>query len=126
VLGFTLSEPIQGDVFLRGRPEYDSSAKVIRFADLDFDLQTQSFLAKTANFLLHGKIQDALAKAATVDIQRYMPKLADIKVPAGDVGEVHVSLRTLQPVGISLDQGHLQAWLRTDGVAVVKVGSARP
>lgn len=126
VLGITLSEPIKGDVFLRGRPEYDSSAKVIRFADLDFDLQTQSFLAKTANFLLHGKIQDALRKAATVDIQRYMPKLADIKVPAGDVGEVHVSLQTLQPVGISLDQGHLQAWLRADGVAAVKVGSARP
>jgi hypothetical protein len=125
VLGITLSEPIQGDIFLRGRPEYDSSSKILRFADLDFDLQTQSYLAKSANFLLHGTIQEALRKAATVDLQRFMPRLSDIKIPAGDVGEVYVSLQTLQPVGISLDQGRLQAWLRTDGNAVVKVGSIR-
>jgi hypothetical protein len=61
-----------------------------------------------------------------VDIQRYMPRLSDLRIPAGDVGELHVSLQTLQPVGISLDQGRLQAWLRTDGNAVVKVGAVHP
>jgi len=123
VLGLTLSEPIQGDIFLRGRPQYDSSLKILRFADLDFDLQTRSFLAKSADFLLHGTIQEALRKAATVDLQRFMPRLSDLRIQTGDVGEMHVALQTLQPVGISLDQGRLQAWLRADGQAVMKVGA---
>jgi hypothetical protein len=124
VLGLTLVEPIRGDIFLRGRPEYDSSAKTLRLADLEFDLQTESYLAKTADFLLHGKILDALRRAATVDLRRFLPRLADLRIPAGDVGELRVSLQALQPVGLSLEGGRLQAWLRAQGHAVVKVGPA--
>jgi len=124
VLGLTLVEPIRGDIFLRGRPEYDSSSKTLRLADLEFDLQTESYLAKTADFLLHGKILDALRRAATVDLRRFLPRLSDLRIPAGDVGELRVSLQALEPVGLSLEGGRLQAWLRAQGHAVVKVGPA--
>jgi hypothetical protein len=125
ILGLTLVEPIQGDIFLRGRPEYDSSAKTLRLADLEFDLQTRSYLAKTADFLLHGKILYALRKAAAVDLRRFLPQLADLRIPAGEAGEVRVSLQDLKPVGLSLEGGRLQAWLRAQGRAVVKVGPVR-
>jgi hypothetical protein len=124
VLGITLLEPIQGEIFLTGHPVYDSASQVVRLADLDFDLNTSSFLAKSANFFLHGKIQSAFAKAAEVDIKKFLPKLSDLKIPVGEVGEMHVSTTSLRPVGISLDQGRLRVWLRAEGSALMKVGAA--
>lgn len=123
VLGVTMLQPFVGDIFLRGKPFFDSASNTVWLADLDFDMQTRSFLMKSADFLLHGTIKDAIAKAAVVDISKFLPKLSDLQVPAGDVGEMGISLQTLRPRGISLDQDHLQAWLQTDGMAVFKVGS---
>lgn len=124
VLGLTLFEPIQGEIFLKGRPEYDSASQVVRLADLDFDLNTSSFLAKSANFFLHGKIQAAIAKAAEIDIKQFLPRLSNLRIPVGAVGEMRVSTTSLRPVGVSLDQGRLRVWLRAEGSALMKVGTA--
>ena len=122
VLGVSLLQPFEGDIFLRGKPLFDSAANTILLSEVDFDMQTRSFLMKSADFLLHGTIKDAIAKAAKVDISSYLPKLSDLRFPAGEVGEVGITLKTLRPKGISLDQGRLEAWLQTDGKAVFKVG----
>ncbi len=125
ILGVTLVEPFHGDIFLRGRPLYDSVRNALVLGDVDFDLQTRSFLVKSANYLVHGRIQEAIAKAAAIDLSRELPRLSDLHLPAGDVGELELSLRSLRPMGISLDQERLRAWMRTDGKAVFKVGRTR-
>lgn len=126
VLGVTLAEPIKGDIFLRGRPEFDTVTNSIHLADLDFETNTESFLVGAANYLLHGTIQSAIQKAAVVDISKFMPRLSDIHLPAGDVGEVQVSIQSLRPLGISLDDGHLRTWLRLEGKTLVRVGAVAP
>ena len=123
VLGITLVLPFEGDIFLKGKPLFDSASNKVLLSEVDFDMQTRSFLANSADFLLHGTIKDAIAKAAVVDISKYMPKLADLRIPAGDVGEVEIALQSLRPMGISLEQDRLAAWLQTDGKAVFKVGA---
>lgn len=125
VLGVRLLQPFEGDIFLKGRPLFDSANNTVLLSDVDFDMQTRSFLMKSADFLLHGTIKDAIAKAATVNISSHMPRVADLRIPTGDVGEMAISLRTLRPMGISLDQGRLQAWMQTDGTATFMVGSGR-
>jgi hypothetical protein len=122
VLGVTLIEPFAGEIFLKGKPLFDSSSNSIRLSEVDFDLQTRSFLTKTADFLLHGTIKDAIAKAAVFDIAKYIPKLADLRIPTGDVGEVAISLERLRPMAISLDKDHLRAWLGAEGRVAYKVG----
>jgi len=52
-----------------------------------------------------------------------LPKVSDLRFPMGDLGTVQVGLQSLHPVGISLDQGRLQAWLRTEGKVQVTVGT---
>ena len=121
ILGVTLLQPFEGEIFLKGTPLFDSASNTVYLSKVDFDLQTQSFLVHSANFLLHSSIQDAIAKAAIVNLSAYLPKLSDLHLPAGDVGEMDVTLQTLRPMGISLEEGHLRAWLQTDGKAVFKV-----
>jgi len=123
VLGVTLIEPFAGEIFLKGKPLFDSSSNTVRLAEVDFDLQTRSFLTNTADFLLHGTIKDAIAKAAVLDLTTFLPRLADLRIPTGDVGEVGITLQRLRPMAISLDKDHLRAWLGTEGRAVYKVGT---
>jgi hypothetical protein len=126
ILGVTLVRPFAGEIFLKGRPMYDSAAGTVRLSEVDFDLQTRSFLTKTADFLLHGTIKDAIAKAAVFDISKFLPRLADLRIPTGDVGEAAISLQRLRPMAISLDKDHLRAWLGAEGRAVYKVGARHP
>jgi len=123
VLGITLLQPFEGDIFLKGKPLFDSASNKVLLSEVDFDMQTRSFLVKSADFLLHGTIKDAIAKAAVVDISKYMPRLSDLRIPAGEVGEVDIALQSLRPMGISLEQDRLAAWLQTDGKALFKVGA---
>lgn len=125
VLGVRLLQPFEGDIFLKGRPLFDSASNTVLLSDVDFDMQTRSFLMKSADFLLHGTIKDAIARAATINISSHMPRVADLRIPTGDVGEMAISLQTLRPMGISLDQGRLHAWMRTDGTATFMVGTGR-
>jgi hypothetical protein len=123
VLGVSLTQPFVGDIFLKGKPLFDSASNTVLLSEVDFDMQTRSFLMNSAAFLLHGTIKEAIAKAAVVDISKYMPRLSDLRIPAGDVGEVNIALQTLRPMGISLEQDRLAAWLQSDGKALFKVGS---
>jgi hypothetical protein len=122
ILGVTLLQPFEGEIFLKGKPLFDSTTNTIRLSEVDFDLQTRSFLTNTADFLLHGSIKDAIADAAKFDISKSLPRLADLRIPTGDVGEVAISLQKLRPMAISLDKDHLRAWLGTGGRAAYKVG----
>jgi|GEM_PF-1370859 len=123
VLGVTLDKPFEGTIFLKGRPEFDTVTRSVRLADADFDVDTKSFLVNSASYLAHGSIQEAIAKAAAVDMAQILPKVSDLRFAMGDLGTVQVGLQSLHPVGISLDQGRLQAWLRTEGKVQVTVGT---
>lgn len=125
VIAATLRQPFRGEVFLRGVPEYDSAANAVRFAHLDFDVSSRSLLVKSAAFLLHGSLQEAIQQAAVVPLGAYLPQFSNIRLPAGGFGQVQVGLRTLQPLGVSITEHDLQAWLRAEGSASLAVGPAR-
>jgi hypothetical protein len=46
---------LNGKVYLKGKPYYDAATTSIRIKDLDYDLDTRNKLAKTADWLAHGK-----------------------------------------------------------------------
>jgi hypothetical protein len=79
---------IVGDVYLRGTPVYDSLTKSIVMNDLDFDLDSEQKLLRTANWLVHGSLKrimkkymvfpigvelEALKKESEVYLQEYEP-----------------------------------------------------
>jgi len=126
VIAVTFAEPFEGEVFLKGAPQYDSLANAVRFADLDFDLASRSFLLSSAAFLLHGTIRDAIAKAAVVPLDKVLQPLAAMKIPVGDGVVADIGVGRIRPLGISIGDSTLQAWVRAEGRAAVAVGPARP
>ena len=55
VVATTLSGALNGKVYLKGKPYYDAPSSSIRLKDLDYDLDTKNKLARTADWLAHGK-----------------------------------------------------------------------
>ncbi len=51
---------LNGTVYLKGRPKYDSTTKAIRLIDTEFDLDSKNKLLKTAGWLLHGALERKL------------------------------------------------------------------
>ena len=50
-----LSGALNGKVYLKGKPYYDAATTSIKIKDLDYDLDTKNKLAKTADWMAHGK-----------------------------------------------------------------------
>jgi hypothetical protein len=123
VVAVRFEEPFRGEVFLRGVPEFDSLTNAVRFAKLDFDLASRNFLVKTASSLLHGTIRDQIAKAAVFPLDRFLEPLRDMRIPIAEGTSALVSVGRLRPLGISLTDSTLQAWVRAEGKAAIQVGS---
>lgn len=126
VIAVTFAEPFEGEVFLRGVPQFDSAANAVRFAGLDFDLASRSFLLRSAAFLLHGTIRDAIAKSAVVPLDAALRPLSSLKIPVGDGVVADIGVGRIRPLGISIGDSTLQAWVRAEGRAAVAVGPSGP
>jgi hypothetical protein len=55
IVATNLTGALNGKVYLKGKPFYDAPSTSIKIKDLDFELDTKNRLAKTANWLAHGK-----------------------------------------------------------------------
>ena len=70
-----LTGSITGDVYLRGKPYYDSERKTISLTDLDYDFDTKNLLQRTANWLLHGTFAKLLEKQLTIPVGPQLDEL---------------------------------------------------
>lgn len=123
VVAVKFLEPFRGEVFLRGIPEFDSVTNSVRFAKLDFDLASRNFLVKTASSLLHGSIRDQISKSAVFPLSRFLDPLQDLRIPVAEGIGAQVSVGRLRPLGISITDSTLQAWVRAEGKATIQVGA---
>lgn len=55
VVAATLKGSLNGKVYLKGKPTFDPIEKSVKMGELDYDLDTKNRLAKTADWLAHGK-----------------------------------------------------------------------
>jgi hypothetical protein len=55
IVATTLSGSLNGKVYLKGKPVFDKATTTVRIKDLDYDLDTKNKVAKTADWLAHGK-----------------------------------------------------------------------
>lgn len=61
VIGVLLSGSVTGNIYLRGRPEYDHATQTVNIVDVDFDLDTKSRLLQSAGWLFHSTILKKMA-----------------------------------------------------------------
>jgi len=55
IIATNLIGALNGKVYLKGKPFYDAGTTSVKIKDLDFELDTKNKLAKTADWLAHGK-----------------------------------------------------------------------
>ena len=61
----------KGTIYFKGKPFYNVNTKSIEIQNLDYDLKTNSFLLRTANWLFDSKIVSEIKKYTSIDLSTY-------------------------------------------------------
>lgn len=81
---------VNGTLYFRGQPAYDTLANTLRVHDVDFDVVTKERLFATADWLLHDHLRDTLQSVLVVPL-RYnidaLPEKIETAFAGGKVGK---------------------------------------
>jgi Domain of unknown function (DUF4403) len=122
VAAVLLSGSLNGKVYLKGLPVYDSISRKVVFSQLDFDLDTKNKLTKSANWLAH----DVLVKKIAPYFSYYIGDQLDSAAVQARANlkrkQVHPNfivdgtLEKLQPADIVLTKAGIIALVHAKGV----------
>lgn len=119
VLGLSLSQPVQAEIFLLGKPVFDVEKNEIRFDSLSYSLGSRDFLVKSANWLLGSSFRDTLQQKARFsfdddladalkDFRAYRQALGQGLVLTGGISRV-------RPQALYFTQDRLLGYVMVDG-----------
>ena len=69
---------LKGTVYLSGIPKYDPATSSIYLDALDYDISTQNVLAKSANWMAHGKFVKIMTPYFKYSIEQQMKESKDL------------------------------------------------
>lgn len=122
-----LKGTINGDIYLRGRPYYDSQTQTISLKDLTYDLDTRNVLQRSASWLLQGTFARTLEKQLTIpvgsqlaDMQKLLQERLKNNQPAKGV-VINGRIDEIRPDQVYLTPTALLAVVNARGRIDVKV-----
>ncbi len=68
VVKLTFTGDLTGTGFLRGTPSYDAGTRTLSFPDLEYTLETNNTLLRTANWFAQRQVRDRLRERFTIDM----------------------------------------------------------
>ncbi len=127
IIKAALDGSVSGNIYLKGRPHYDPDTKTIVLQNLQYDLETSSWLQRTASWLLKGTLARMLEKQFTIpvgnqltEIQRSVQaQLTRNQLAKGVV--LNGKLDELRPDGVYLTPTAILAVVFAKGKVDVKV-----
>ena len=78
VINTSLSGAYNGQVYLIGVPVYDPVSKSITMNNLDFELKTKNFLAKSANWLFHKTLVNKMKESMKIPLEQNMTEMRNM------------------------------------------------
>ncbi|CCH00949.1 hypothetical protein FAES_2940 [Fibrella aestuarina BUZ 2] len=66
---------VNGTLYFRGQPAYDTLTHTLRIKNIDFDVETEERLLATADWLLHDRLKDTLSKVLHIPLREQILKL---------------------------------------------------
>lgn len=128
-MGFTAKrtrkKDLRGELYLVGKPVFVEETEEIRFEEIDFDLNTQHFLANSANWLKRGQILSAIQKRAVFPLGEY---LAEARSELQELGSWQTQLADfslinpdLEVAGIYVTPSDIRVYVRSKGDIAVRV-----
>jgi hypothetical protein len=112
---------IDGTLYVRGTPSYDSATSTITMHNFDFDINSESTLLNSADWLLHSTALDLISEKLKVSLAPLTAKLPDIifnAIEKGKTGEkidLEVSNLVLHPKAIVTTKNNLQLLVHATG-----------
>ena len=116
---------IDGILYVKGTPAYDSATTSIQLKDFDFDLSSENALLNSADWLLHSSALDLVNEKLRVDLSPLGARLPEIifkAIEKGKTGEkidFKVDTLTLRPLAILPTRDNLQLLVHATGRAAV-------
>lgn len=116
---------IDGTLYVKGTPAYDSATSTFSMKDFDFDLSSESSLLNSADWLLHTHVLDLVAEKLRLNIAPLAARLPQIifkAIEKGKTGEkidFNVDTLALYPQVILPTRDNLQLLVLARGRASV-------
>jgi hypothetical protein len=110
---------MHGKLYFKGKPSYDSASRVFTLKDFAFDVSSEEILVNTADWLLHGSLQEKIQEHLHVPVGEKLEALPELIQKAIDNSKVS------KKVSIKLKNMkiNLQDMLVTTGNIQVQVGA---
>ncbi len=130
VIGIKLQQPINAEVYLLGKPVFDVAANEFRLEDVEFDLSTSSFLAKSANWMLHGTLRDTIQQKARFrfdkDLESQLKDFQDYRQDLGYGATLRAQVESVRPQGLFFTPNEIKALVLVDGKLSVESPTTAP
>lgn len=75
ILRADVSGAVNGTLYFRGQPSYDTLANTLNLKNVDFDVATKERLFATADWLLHDHLRDTIQAAMVVPLRQQISTL---------------------------------------------------
>ncbi len=118
---------VKGTLYFRGQPAYDTLTHTLLVKNIDFDVETEERLLATADWLLHDRLNDTLAKALKFPIREQIDKLPTLidgafeKAKAGKKNDLDIYTFQFVPQLIAIRPDGIQALLKVQTTVSFKV-----
>jgi hypothetical protein len=116
---------IDGTLYVKGTPSYDSLSNTIALKDFEFDISSESALINSADWLLHSKVLELISDKLKVNLTPLavqLPKIIFNAIEKGKTGEkidLNVDTLVLHPLVILPTRNNLQLLVMATGKASV-------
>jgi len=127
ILQTSIRGTINGTLYFRGQPAFDTVRQVLMVRQVDFDVDTEEILLRTADWLLHDTLKDSLQAALTVPLRQQMDSLP-VKIEqafsrgrAGRKARLHLGEFRLVPTQIAIRPESIHVLLRLDARVALRV-----
>lgn len=127
VLALKLQKPIEAEIYLLAQPVLDVEKNELRLENVDFELSTSSFLASTADWLLHGTFKDTIAEKARFsfdnDLADTLKQFRDYRQDLGYGATLRAQIGRVRPQGVYFTPTDIKAFVVVEGKLGVDVAN---
>jgi hypothetical protein len=120
ILAMRMSGGINGTVYATGLPLFEEGLGLLRFADLDFTVDTRNVLVRSANWMFHENILATLRSEAFIDLSGQLQTMRSrletaLQRDMGPAGRMQGEVTALRPVGIYPVEGGVEVHMVAEG-----------
>ncbi len=118
VLGLHLKEPVDSLIYVLATPVFDPQRGELSFTDLNFSLETESMLARTAAWMLGDNLKRQLMQRLHIPFSDAVHILHTYTRAPLDLGSglrAQIDIKEIRPLGLWLTPDYVQTVVVADG-----------